>query len=186
MWRVEIFFVSWAELVTVWMKILWQQKNSFHCFWTWVAVSDEFMWMILFQKRTSCMRGTFLWIKIVIIFYKSAHSTLRSDTACYLWHILSFEKNFYEKLAIYWDQYAMDFLGMLYRRVKIPSCDLLLDFYISLASSTRQQHERDNFPSSKALICSIDPIIIIQFPFSVCVCALSVRRSLKIDVFMLS
>ena len=73
-------------------------------------------------------------------------------------------------------------LGTLYRRVKIPSCDLLLDFYISLASSTRQQQQ----PSSKALICSIDPIIIIQFSFSMCVCALSVRRSLKIDVFMLS
>lgn len=67
--------------------------------------------------------------------------------------------------------------SILYRYVKSPSsCDLLLDFYISLASSTRQQQERDNFPFSKALICSIDPIIIIQFSFTVCVSCIREKK----------
>lgn len=135
-------------------ELLWQDKSSFHYLRTWVAVS------------------AFMWIKIVIIFYKKWRQPLdvtRHDICQFIEISLRFPWNSLPPL------YQNSLLWFIAR------------FYISLASSTRQQQQqRDNFPFSKALICSIDPIIIIQFAFTVCVCAVSVKRSLKIDVFMLS
>lgn len=110
----EYFFVSSCLSVFARMKSLWQHKISFHCHGTWVAVSDEFMRMILFQKWSHACEGpqrTFIWIKIVIIFYKNVHSTLRSDTAWKLWHIFLFVRRNCQFIEI-------DFLRILFRRSK--------------------------------------------------------------------
>lgn len=113
------------------MESLWQHKISLP-WWNmrsilWWVHANDFV-----SEMVSCMWGTtvrmFLWIKI---FYKSVLSTLTSDTAWNLWHIFLFVRSFYEKLPIYWDPCAFNSIPLC-----PSSCDLLLDFYISLASST--------------------------------------------------